>query len=88
MKRIFVKGIWRRIRLQLTTMPYRLTAGYMTSYFIGGATGSLVSSWLYSHYGWPGVVTAGAVLGAITLAYGMLGASARIPEIAPSPIRA
>lgn len=66
----------------------RLTAGYMTSYFIGGATGSLVSSWLYSHFGWPGVVTAGAVLGAITLAYGMLAASARIPETAPSPIRA
>lgn len=66
----------------------RLTAGYMTSYFIGGATGSLVSSWLYSHYGWPGVVTAGAVLAAMTLAYGMLGASARIPEIASSPIRA
>ena len=66
----------------------RLTAGYMTSYFIGGATGSLVSSWLYSHYGWPGVVTAGAVLAAITLAYGMLGASARIPETAPPPIRA
>lgn len=66
----------------------RLTAGYMTSYFIGGATGSLVSSWLYSHYGWPGVVTAGSVLGAVTLAYGMLAASARIPEMAPSPIRA
>lgn len=66
----------------------RLTAGYMTSYFIGGASGSLVSSWLYSHFGWPGVVTAGAVLGAITLAYGMLSASARIPETAPSPIRA
>ena len=66
----------------------RLTAGYMTSYFIGGASGSLVSSWLYSHFGWPGVVTAGAVLGAITLAYGMLAASARIPETAPSPIRA
>ena len=66
----------------------RLTAGYMTSYFIGGASGSLVSSWLYSHYGWPGVVTAGAVLAGMALAYGMLGASARIPEIAPSPIRA
>jgi predicted MFS family arabinose efflux permease len=66
----------------------RLTAGYMTSYFIGGASGSLVSSWLYSHFGWPGVVTAGAVLGAITLAYGTLARSARIPETAPSPARA
>ena len=66
----------------------RLTAGYMTCYFIGGATGSLVSSWLYAHFGWPGVVTAGAVLGVVTLAYGAFSPSARIPETAPSPARA
>ncbi|GFN29166.1 hypothetical protein ADE_48640 [Achromobacter denitrificans] len=66
----------------------RLTAGYMTSYFIGGASGSLVSSWLYAHFGWPGVVTAGAVLGGITLLYGTLSPSARIPETAPPPARA
>ena len=64
----------------------RLTAGYMTSYFIGGASGSLVSSWLYSHFGWTGVA-AGAALGAITLAYGTLS-PARVPETALSPIRA
>ncbi|RAP60080.1 transporter [Achromobacter sp. HZ01] len=66
----------------------RLTAGYMTSYFIGGASGSLVSSWLYAHFGWPGVVTAGAVLGGITLVYGALSPSARIPETASRPARA
>lgn len=65
----------------------RLTAGYMTSYFIGGATGSLVSSWLYAHHGWPGVVTAGAVLATVTLAYGTLAASARIPPAASPPTR-
>lgn len=62
----------------------RLTAGYVTCYFIGGASGSLVSSWLYAHFGWPAVVTAGAVLAALTLAYGALAPSARIPEM-PSP---
>ncbi|WP_313624366.1 MFS transporter [Achromobacter sp.] len=66
----------------------RLTAGYVTCYFIGGASGSLVSSWLYAHFGWSGVVTAGAVLGAVTLAYGALAPSARIPETASPPARA
>ena len=32
----------------------RLTAGYMTCYFIGGATGSLVSVSAYSAFGWAG----------------------------------
>jgi len=66
----------------------RLTAGYVTCYFIGGASGSLVSSWLYAHFGWPAVVTAGAVLAAVTLAYGALAPSARIPETPPPPARA
>ncbi|SEK12939.1 Predicted arabinose efflux permease, MFS family [Achromobacter sp. NFACC18-2] len=66
----------------------RLTAGYVTCYFIGGASGSLVSSWLYAHFGWPAVVTAGAVLAAVTLAYGALAPSARIPETPPAPARA
>ena len=38
----------------------RLTSAYMTSYFIGGAAGSLVSAWAYGHWGWMGVVLAGA----------------------------
>ncbi|MFY3435211.1 MFS transporter [Achromobacter mucicolens] len=65
----------------------RLTAGYVTCYFIGGASGSLVSSWLYAHFGWPAVVTAGAVLAALTLAYGALAPSARIPEMPSPPTR-
>ncbi|GAE12221.1 MFS transporter [Yersinia pseudotuberculosis] len=40
----------------------RLTAGYMTSYFIGGALGSLISAAAYQHAGWYGVSTAGLVL--------------------------
>ena len=31
----------------------RLTAGHMTSYFIGGASGLLVSSRLYAHFAGP-----------------------------------
>ncbi len=37
----------------------RLTAAYMTSYFIGGAAGSLFSASAYSHLGWMGVVAVG-----------------------------
>lgn len=38
----------------------RLTSAYMTSYFIGGAAGSLASAWAYGHWGWTGVVVVGA----------------------------
>ncbi len=38
----------------------RLTAGYMTSYFIGGAAGSLISASAWQHGGWAGVCLAGA----------------------------
>lgn len=40
----------------------RLTAGYMTSYFIGGALGSLLSASAYQHAGWYGVAAAGGVM--------------------------
>jgi len=40
----------------------RLTAGYMTSYFIGGALGSLLSASAYQHAGWTGVAAAGGIL--------------------------
>ncbi len=38
----------------------RLTAGYMTSYFLGGAAGSLLSASAYQHAGWLGVCASGA----------------------------
>jgi len=40
----------------------RLTAGYMTTYFIGGAVGSLVSASAYQTAGWYGVSVAGTVM--------------------------
>lgn len=45
----------------------RLTAGYMTSYFLGGAGGSLISASAWQHAGWYGVSSAGALLAAIAL---------------------
>ncbi|WP_426447803.1 MFS transporter [Siccibacter colletis] len=45
----------------------RLTAGYMTSYFIGGAAGSLLSASAYQHAGWNGVCIAGAVVALLNL---------------------
>lgn len=37
----------------------RLTAGYMTSYFIGGAAGSLISASAWQHAGWAGRLSGG-----------------------------
>lgn len=45
----------------------RLTAGYMTSYFIGGAAGSLLSAATYQVAGWTGVCYAGAAVSLLTL---------------------
>ncbi|HBI6862426.1 TPA: MFS transporter [Enterobacter cloacae] len=45
----------------------RLTAGYMTSYFIGGAAGSLISASAWQHAGWTGVCAIGAIVAAVSL---------------------
>ncbi|EJG7156254.1 TPA: MFS transporter [Escherichia coli] len=45
----------------------RLTAGYMTSYFIGGAAGSLSSASAWQHGGWAGVCLAGATIALVNL---------------------
>ncbi|MDW8846992.1 MFS transporter [Erwinia sp. MMLR14_017] len=52
---------------QMPEARNRLTAGYMTSYFIGGAIGSLVSATAYQHAGWLGVCAAGALLTILNL---------------------
>ena len=51
----------------------RLTAGYMTSYFIGGAAGSLISASAYQHAGWTGVCIAGASVSLLGLLVWWLG---------------
>jgi len=45
----------------------RLTACYMSCYFIGGASGSVLSTFVYASAGWTGVSLAGAALSAIAL---------------------
>lgn len=45
----------------------RLNAGYMTGYFLGGAIGSLLSSFLYQHQGWLGVCIAGGLISILAL---------------------
>ncbi|AMH15644.1 MFS transporter [Citrobacter sp. FDAARGOS_156] len=45
----------------------RLTAGYMTSYFIGGAAGSLISASAWQHASWAGVCLAGVTVAVLNL---------------------
>jgi predicted MFS family arabinose efflux permease len=45
----------------------RLTTGYMTTYFIGGAVGSQTGAMMYERFGWIGVCWAGAGFVAIAL---------------------
>jgi predicted MFS family arabinose efflux permease len=39
----------------------RLNTVYMVTYFLGGALGSAIGAWGWTHYGWNGVCAAGAV---------------------------
>ena len=45
----------------------RLNTVYMTSYFLGGAAGSLLAATVYSAAGWPGVCALGALLPVVAL---------------------
>lgn len=45
----------------------RLTTGYMTTYFLGGALGSQTGALMYEKFGWDGVCAAGAGFVAIAL---------------------
>jgi predicted MFS family arabinose efflux permease len=49
----------------------RMNAGYMTCYFMGGAAGSTLAAYLFEHYDWAGIVSAGAVIAGIALATGL-----------------
>lgn len=50
----------------------RLTAGYMTCYFIGGAFGSWFSVMLYQHFAWTGVVAGACLTATIACLLGFL----------------
>jgi predicted MFS family arabinose efflux permease len=51
----------------------RLTAGYMTSYFLGGALGSVLSASAFQQAQWGGVALVGAALSALNLLVWHLG---------------
>ncbi|MGD9425692.1 MFS transporter [Pantoea sp. NSTU24] len=55
------------IYAQMPEARNRLNAGYMTSYFMGGAAGSLLSATAYHLAGWYGVCGAGVVLTLINM---------------------
>lgn len=46
----------------------RINAVYMTTYFIGAASGSALGAWAWLHAGWSGASLAGGALGLVTLA--------------------
>jgi len=52
---------------QMPEARNRLTAGYMTSYFIGGACGSVLSANAFHIAGWYGVCAAGVVMTLLNL---------------------
>jgi predicted MFS family arabinose efflux permease len=58
----------------------RLTAGYMTTYFIGGALGTFLSGVVYGHAGWLGITGLGAAFGLLAVLYGALAPHAKAPE--------
>lgn len=61
------------------TMPEarnRLTSGYMTSYFTGGALGSVISANAFHLFGWYGVCAAGALATLLNLIIWWRNASA------------
>ncbi len=55
----------------------RLNALYMTSIFIGAASGSALASPLYSRFGWPGVAVAGSLFPLLALGRFLLAQRAR-----------
>lgn len=52
---------------QMPEARNRLTSGYMTSYFIGGAFGSLLSASAFHAAGWYGVCAAGVIMTLLNL---------------------
>jgi predicted MFS family arabinose efflux permease len=56
-----------RIYALSANLRNRLTSVYMVSYFIGGAVGSAMGSWAWTHGGWKGVCWCGVAAAAVGL---------------------
>ena len=50
----------------------RINTIFMSTYFAGGTLGTFLSSAAWAHFGWPGVVAAGALLSAASLSLTLL----------------
>jgi predicted MFS family arabinose efflux permease len=62
----------------------RVNAGYMVTYFVGGALGSALGGALYDSHGWAGVCVLGAAIGAAILVFAAISAARRGPaRLAP-----
>jgi predicted MFS family arabinose efflux permease len=57
----------------------RVNAGYMVSYFIGGALGSALGGAVHDSHGWVGVCVLGAAIGAAILVFAAISAARRGP---------
>jgi predicted MFS family arabinose efflux permease len=57
-----------RIYAISTELRNRINSVYMVCYFLGGALGSAIGSWAWSHFHWPGVCAAGTLFGLLGLA--------------------
>jgi predicted MFS family arabinose efflux permease len=62
----------------------RLNTAYMTSYFLGGATGSGLSSALYASHGWAGVCVVGAAFPVLGLVVWLVQSASRLRRPAPA----
>jgi predicted MFS family arabinose efflux permease len=63
----------------------RANSIYMTSYFVGGASGSATSAMLYQSFGWTGVVALGAIAGAAIVALRLAHRPAEVAPVALAP---
>lgn len=62
----------------------RLNAGYMTCYFIGGASGSWLAGYLYAHAGWPGIVATAVGIATLGIVVGLTGLKRAAPVEVPT----
>lgn len=62
----------------------RLNAIYMTSLFVGGAIGSALTSLIYAHVGWNGIMLLGAALPLVALAWLLVSRSRASAEASTS----
>lgn len=62
----------------------RLNAIYMTSIFVGGAIGSALTSLIYAHLGWNGIMAIGGALPLVALAWLLVSRSGSQDEASPT----